>query len=763
MAGAEGGRVVNSYLVYRASFYLMMTVATTALCADPTDVRGGWFLPPVVAAAGLAAFLTVDRKPEWSLPSGLATLLGVGSLGLLYAEYTMDETQAIRCLGHWLISLQLIKYFLPKRIEDDWVLFMVGLMQVLIGAVINVGDQVGIWLFLWAVLAVWVLGQFFLQREARRFLAPAGTVANARAPLEPLEEDPYRSLFDAPYFWATARVLALTLGLGFFVFLLLPRQQGVTRSRFGPTTAKHLTGFEEEVELGQLGEILENDTAVMTVEFTDGDKIPTRPPAEPLWRGATLNTYEKGRWRRQNYRSQRTLASYRGRSANRRPALRQLIKLEANDSPTLFGIRPFVGIESAYRLGQGPQLNPVDGTLYRNEARGPYDYEIVSELDPDLPQLSEDPPSDDRIKNVLLEIPDDIRAALEPIARPVVAAHPGDGPEAVRARAKALEAYLLDPGVFAYSLEMRQVDASLDPVVDFLVNRKEGHCEYFASALAMLLRSAGIPSRMINGFKGGDWNDFTQTMTVRQKHAHSWVEAYLGRDKEGRARWLSLDPTPGNEREKSIAQIGGLASHFRGVTDLFRYVWVFYILGYDSNRQAKLYSPVRELFKEIREGYGIIWKWGSETFSKLFDFQSFRSLISFRGFVVSFLVLSLVVALFRGAVWLFKRLLALWRGPIDDLQGSSGVLFYRRLVQLLADYDLKRAPAETQGEFAHRAFRFLSGREDGAREVAALPEKVVEAFYQVRFGHRELATETLEDLEKSLDLLEARLSEPAPG
>ena len=76
----------------------------------------------------------------------------------------------IQALGHWLIYLQLVKYFLPKTAEDDWFLFLLGLMQVLIGSVINQSDQVGTWLFLWAMLAVWVLGQFFLQREAHRLL-----------------------------------------------------------------------------------------------------------------------------------------------------------------------------------------------------------------------------------------------------------------------------------------------------------------------------------------------------------------------------------------------------------------------------------------------------------------------------------------------------------------------------------------------------------------------------------------------------------------
>ena len=93
------------------------------------------------------------------------------TIGLLYYEYQLDETQLIRSLGHWLVYLQLIKYALPKTPEDDWFLFLLGLMQVLIGAVVSQGDRIGLWLFAWAMLAIWVLGQFFLQREARRFQA----------------------------------------------------------------------------------------------------------------------------------------------------------------------------------------------------------------------------------------------------------------------------------------------------------------------------------------------------------------------------------------------------------------------------------------------------------------------------------------------------------------------------------------------------------------------------------------------------------------
>ena len=187
-----------------------------------------------------------------------------------------------------MIYLQLIKYFLPKTAEDDWFLFLLGLTQVLIGSVINQGDMVGAWLFVWAMLAVWVLGLFFLQREIRRFRE--GGRRGKRPASRP--RTPYRGLFDVPFVAATFACSALTLSLGGLFFLLLPRQAGATRSWSSGTMARHLTGFDEEVKLGQLGEILENDSVVMSVEFTDENRMPMHLPGEPLFRGVTLSQYE---------------------------------------------------------------------------------------------------------------------------------------------------------------------------------------------------------------------------------------------------------------------------------------------------------------------------------------------------------------------------------------------------------------------------------------------------------------------------------------
>jgi hypothetical protein len=309
---------------------------------------------------------------------------------------------------------------------------------------------------------------------------------------------------------------------------------------------------------------------------------------------------------------------------------------------------------------------------------------------------------------------------------------------------------------------MDVVDRRLDPVEDFLINRKKGHCEYFASALALLLRSIDIPARIVNGFKGGDWNELTETINVRQKHAHSWVEAYLGLGPNKEPIWITLDPTPALERQESIAHVGGLAGSFRPITDTVRHVWVFYIVGYDGERQNRLlYGPMRTMLAEIKKEYVELGQRLRRLFRTLFHFPDLSSLISIRGFVVSFLALTSLVGITHLGYRIVNRLLVWLRGPgLDASSLTAGILFYRRLTQMLSEIDLERSPAETQNEFALRASKLLNRQGPFTQDVADVPQQVVDAFYRVRFGHLDLEPESLEQLDARLDALEASLKSP---
>ena len=127
---------------------------------------------------------------------------------------------------------------------------------------------------------------------------------------------------------------------------------------------------------------------------------------------------------------------------------------------------------------------------------------------------------------------------------------------------------------------------------------------------------------------------------------------------------------------------------------MIRYVWVFYILGYDASRQNRLlYAPIKVTIREVRRGYAMLWFWTKRGFAHLFNFQSLGSFISIKGFLVSFIVLSLLALIVKLAISVGNRLLKWWPGPTDDSAGlTAGILFYRRLAQMLAVYELERTP-----------------------------------------------------------------------
>ncbi len=744
-------------MIYRASFYLMLTFATLVLSIDATtDNRYAMLYPIAVGAAGFIAFLTVDRNSRFALSRSNANLLAALTWIPAFFEWYLDENLLLLATAHWLVYLQLVKIFLPKTVEDDWFLFLLGLVQVLVGGVMSQSDKVGIALFGWALLSLWVLTLFSLHRDSLRMKAvPMSSTQTGSVD----RGDPYPGLVDFPFVFFSIRVAATILALGGLIFLAMPRRPSMGNSQSTGTIGKHLTGFDDEIRLGELGEILENDSPVMSVELFDrsGNRMALDENFEYRWRGVTLDRYERWHWYRPKYRSNHIGLSSADHWRNSR-MIRQLIKLEPNDSPVLFGLRPILDADANDKHYQ-PQLNELDGSLFREDTRAvTLDYRVDSSAGEDMIQSGELYPDDLYFAN-LMSIPDDLKIPLRRIALEQVKEIPEDEP---KARAAAIERFLRDSGEFSYSLQMDLRDPNLDPVLDFLMNRKAGHCEYFASSLALLLRSIDIPTRVVNGFKGGDYNGVAGITTVRQKHAHSWVEALVGRTdgagNDSRPLWMVLDPTPSDQRNQSIAQVGGFGNHFYQITDLIRYIWIFYIVGFNSERQNRfLYGPIRELIKEARRGFLMIF----DTLRAWLHFPSMESFFSLRGFVVSFVALLLLAGLARLGVWLVQRLIRKFgRSERDDSAGMVGILFYRRLVGLLAELGLERPPAETPREFARRAAIFLSGRGLGTEAIADVPPLVVDAFYQIRFGEHTIRDDDFEHVNARLDALELHLRSP---
>lgn len=757
---------MNLQTIYRAAVYLMLVLATCILSVDATDYNQFALLYPVgVAVAAVGAFMTVDRNPRLGLDRDVANVLALGSVVLAAMEYFANPNALVLALGHWLVYLQLVKMYLPKTHEDDWFLFLLSVVQVVVGSFIGSSDHVGVLLFLWTIVSLAALGLFYLQRETDRFQNQDGsTLLPAPDPVRP-----YPGLISFGFLLSTGMVTLLTLALGFLIFGFMPRWSSTPTTPGVPAAPRHLTGFSDQVKLGQMGEILESDALVMTVESVGPGGEVVRPDEELLWGGVSLVRYQDGRWTREsdtrpNDPSRRIPASLRADS------LRQKIKLEATSGDTLFAIRPVLW--AASRRADEVEVDSLDGSLVRRQPRSPetnellpkprhgaFDYEVLSHVSrqPEVPPL-EDFPYGDRMSS-LLEVPPEIREALKAISRPIAEKVVDPNPERI---ARALEQYLSASGDYRYSLRQTRPEPGVDPVIDFLTLRKEGHCEYFASSLALLLRAEGIPARVVNGFKGGDWNPLVSVIKVREKHAHSWVEALVGQvEIPGQRRtipkpvWLTLDPTPGPAREQVVARVGN--PQFRTLFDALRHIWVFNVVGFNNDTQERLiYRPIRNLIAEVRRGFVIIHDALVTLFQRYFLFRNAGEFFSIRGFLVSVTLMLILLGFALLTRWVLGRIRArLGALQAADEKRNPEVAFFLRLVRLLARSGLERAPSETQREFARRASSFLA--QQSGNGLSKVPDKVVDAFYSVRFGQMTLDPESVQTLDEQLDALESAL------
>ena len=150
--------------------------------------------------------------------------------------------------------------------------------------------------------------------------------------------------------------------------------------------------------------------------------------------------------------------------------------------------------------------------------------------------------------------------------------------------AKAIEWQLQQD--YGYSLQMKA--SGPDPLADFLFNVKTGHCEYFSTAMAVLLRTHGIAARVVNGFLPGEYNETAGAYTVRQSDAHSWVEVYFPETRS----WVTFDPTPSAGRVEPVQT--GLTAQLQKYAEALELLWFQYVVGYDKQEQRSLATSIHQ-------------------------------------------------------------------------------------------------------------------------------------------------------------------------
>jgi hypothetical protein len=365
--------------------------------------------------------------------------------------------------------------------------------------------------------------------------------------------------------WAPAGALSgVTLLASVLVFLIFPRSSQGWAGR-GEPAATSMAGFADEVALGAWGSrIMPNPAVVMRVEFP---KLRPGDYTSLHWRGRSYDRFDGFRWSR----SARIRASsgstglYRQRWSG--PVVEQRIYGELLEMRVLFALHPLIDAEPESPIH--PLMDDVGDFAYWGTSAPVYTaYSLLSRpSEAELRASSGTYRLDSQAYTQLPSLPPRVAALADSLTR---------GEPTRYDKAERIEGWLR--GEFAYTLELPATprEATLDY---FLFERRAGHCEYFASAMVVLLRTLGIEARIVNGFLGGSWSEFGNYLAVTQNDAHSWVEVWF----PGHG-WVPFDPTPPGATTDRVASSWLWPG--RVLLDGLQHRWGKWVLDYSLQNQA---------------------------------------------------------------------------------------------------------------------------------------------------------------------------------
>ncbi|HEX5887261.1 MAG TPA: DUF3488 and transglutaminase-like domain-containing protein [Pyrinomonadaceae bacterium] len=712
---------MNFLTYFRALSYAMIGVAMLALV-----LAGG--LDYGLAVAFLIVMI-VSWKLEgtrWQLPERFGLAIVLLSIPLFYLDWHYQkrigepaERLGVTALAHLIVFLSAVKLVQVKK-DRDWVfLYLISFFEVLLAAGLSFSPMFLGTLTLYLLCGLAAVTAFEIQKARRslrhtdtRLLVPpdSGVFKKGRRG--------WRNTESARLPLVALALLVLIFTFALPLFLIAPRSGAAALTRSGGGLSNFI-GFSESVTLGQIGTLKKDDGLVMRVRIEDGE-----PPRGLRWRGVALDEFTGNAWRKSPE------ARRPGPGVTERAGFFQLGTTEALHRLTTqtFFLEPF---ESPV-LFAAPRVVALQGDLpfVRVDAEGSIQsrrhelerimYKAISDTDePPADELRRDMRPYSPLYQRYLQLPETLDPRVVTLARTmIIEAHARNRYDA----AKAIEWQLQRD--FGYSLEMKA--SGPDPLADFLFNIRTGHCEYFSTAMAVMLRTHGIAARVVNGFLPGEYNATAGAYTVRQSDAHSWVEVYFPETQS----WVTFDPTPSAGRVEPVHT--GIAAQLQKYAEALELLWFQYVVGYDKQEQRSLaVSLHNHVFDYTRMLTNLM--------AAIRSYLTTKVLLALMGVIALFLGLGFV--LYGRRFWSM-----LWRrgvkSVIEDGRSYSNVQFYEKLMELMEQRGVLRDKAQTPLEFAGNL---------KSSEVMI----ITRAYNRVRYGGERLSSSEQREVERALVALEA--------
>jgi protein-glutamine gamma-glutamyltransferase len=650
-------------------------------------VRERWFDAPLVRRLVPAALLLLPTI------QGIRLFLGAGPLPV-FVQFAA--------------ALQVLRLATRRGAAHDQQIVALSLLHLIAGSHLTAGLAYGACFIAYMVVAPGALVLSHLRREVE------GNYRQGARDRTGLPVDVPRILRSRRVIGKPFLLITCLLSIPIFVFtaalfVLFPRV-GLSLMLLRQQSPERMIGFSDRVDLGGVGKLRTDPTLAMRVEYPN---LPPEPPARlALYlRGTAFDHYDGHSWSRTQ--SYRRAAEAQGavvplfRYPN--PALDRslVVDLEPIDPPVLFLPPDAVALQvlstGSPLLGKNPRIlaGPEGQLLYATPDDHGLRYEVFLTRSDEAPAS----PLAHADRQRYLALPPRLPPRVGELARLWTR-----GMQSPREQALAIENHLRRD--YAYDLDSPS-GAAANPLDHFLFESRRGHCEFYSTAMAILLRTLGVPTRSVTGFIGGNFNRFGRYYAVRQGDAHSWVEVHLG--PQG---WIRFDPTP----PATLGQQTRMSTFLGFVRDVLEAVaqrWNRHVRGYDIRQQMDLFQSVRS---RVPTRIALVRALGSQR----------RLAWASAGLV------ALVLAL--GYLWR-RRLLR--SGPLapttaEQLAQLEIVALYRQLEHSMATRGVPRLASTPP--HAHAAALIEIGH-----PAAAEVRQLTDIYLEVRFGGRKLADTERQD------------------
>jgi len=706
--------VIERY--FQVSLFLLIAVGFATLFStgrlDPISVLF------VALALVMRGYLLLQNR-DFKIPERWTTYLTLVYALVFVIDLFMISGTYLTASVHLVLFVMVIKLFSVQRERDYISLAAISFLAVLAASVLTVDTVFFASFIVFILLAV----NTFVAMEIRRSLNKAKHYG--QTPPVPRRERRLQTSLSVNALMIVLAILIASAAL----FFVLPRFSAGYLSAYSPHSDL-VTGFSDNVNLGAIGRIQQTDQVVMHIQTDQPIDFDVK------WRGVALSFFDGKTWTNKASAIEEQ-ESYAGRYMLRRVEARKgnLPQQQSHDEKSFRLLRYRVVLEpvgtNVIFLASVPvelagrfreiSIDDTGSVANIDRTRLTESYEAVSQIpQPPIEKLREKSGEYPReVGNIFINMPP-IDERIPTLARDITS-----GAKTDYDRALLIERYLREN--FAYTLQLPD-RIPQDPIANFLFVRKRGHCEYFASAMAVMLRSMGIPARLVNGFRNGEYNDITGSYIVRARNAHAWVEAYISD-----VGWVEFDPTPAE-----AAPVVNSWSRVRLYLDAAQEFWREWIINYDFGHQraltlstmTKAQHSAFDFRRWIHRRYELLLR-RARRFNDRIDHHT-------GGWIVLLALLVALVFLLWNLRWIIRTLRrrSIAQRPSRAPQIAASI-WYARMLKRVARQGYFKAPTQTPNEFV-KAIPELALRNSVAR--------FTDRYERARFGDSAPDAEQLPEL-----------------